>query len=410
MAQALPNPQYYYMPTSAAFFALAAIGVSGQRVGDVWTQSVENDGGSAYEVWTVQASGTSAASFSIYPTLSSSQAVTISGAAAASATLVATNLETAFKANAVAFGLASVTRSTDTLTITGRGSGVALTIDGASNCSLSNTTDAAQAERVPAGIAIIRTGYDSTANTFKGRRAISSAFTAQSVAMTFASMSGGRLGVVITFAGVQVPVYVAFDTNNNTTVTNLKTAINTAMDATFPAGQSVVASDSGGVLTLTADVAGAVFNAVGDTAGATAATLATVWNGGSATTAPGYDNPTYSLPAAYIGTSLFSSGMIESSPGAADPAYPPAANMNVATGGPGIVAVPHTATAPSYGAGAWVDCTTSSAGRGQYYFAGSASSSRVPLWMPGRGWLAIAAGSNDSTLGVAFIKNLQTNG
>lgn len=407
MAQALPNPQFYYMPTPNAFFALAAVGIGGQPRGTVWTSSVENDGGSAYEVWTVQASGTSAASFSIYPTLSSSQAVTISGAAAASATLVATNLETAFKANAVAFGLASVTRSTDTLTITGRGPGIALTIDGASNCTLSNTTDAAQAERVPAGVAIVRTGYDSTANQNKGRRATIGAFTASTCQITYASViAGGEAGVTIDFGGNPQTISVLFDTNVNTTVTNLVAAVETRMNAVFPAGQSVAATNpSNGVMLLTADVAGAAFNAVPITTG----TAAVVW-GASGDTTPDFMNPARSAPAAYIGTSLFSSGMIESSPGAADPAYPPGANMNVATGGPGDVPVPYTGTAPTFNAGAWVDLTSSSAGRAQYYFAGSASSSRVPLYLPGRGWLAVASGVSDTTLGVAFIKNLQTNG
>lgn len=407
MAQALPNPQFYYMPTTGAFFALAALGIGGQIRGSVWSTSVENDGGSAYEVWTVQASGTSAASFSIYPTLSSSQAVTISGAAAGTATLVATNLETAFKANAVAFGLASVTRSTDTLTITGRGPGIALTIDGATNCSLSNTTDAAQAERVPAGVAIVRTGYDSTGNQNKGRRATIGAFTASTCTITYASViSGGEAGVTIDFGGNPQTISVLYDTSNTQTVTNLVAAVETRMNAVFPAGQSVVATNpSAGVMLITADVAGGAFNAVPNTTG----TAAAVW-GASGDTTPDFMNPARSLPAAYLGTSLFSSGMIESSPGAADPAYPPGANMNVGTGGPGDIAVPHTATAPTFGAGAWTDATSSSAGRGQYYFAGSASSSRVPLYLPGRGWLAVASGVSDSTLGIAYLRNNSLNG
>ena len=408
MAQGLPNGQFYYMPATAAFPALLAIGIGGQKNGEVWTTPIENDGGSAYEVWTVQATGTSAASFDIYPANDTGQKVTISGAAAASATLVATNLKTALEANAVAFGLVSVSQVTDTLTLTGRDSGVVIVVDNGTNVTLVNATDAAQAERVPAGVAMMRTGRDDTGNTMKGRRAIYTAFTASTATITYASVAAsGSAGVTIEYGGQTETIAVPYNTSNNQTVTDLVAAVEVRMNAVFPAGQSVAATNpSGGVMLLTADVAGNAFSAVPVTTG----TAAVVWAGSSGTT-PDYTNPTYSLPAAYLGTSMFESGMIESSPGAADPAVPPGGNVRIATGGPGYVSVPYSSsTGPTFGAGAWVDATSSSAGRGQYYFAGSASSKRIPLYLPGRGWLAIASGDNDTTNGTAGLRNLSLNG
>lgn len=413
MASGNFNGQYYYDPSTNAFPVLLPTYIAGQVQGDVFTVSVENDGGSAAEVWTVQASGTSAASFVLYPANDPGQSVTISGAAAASATLVATNLLADFRANAVAYGLMSADYSTpgtpgDTLRLEGRTSGLSITLDSASNCSLTNSTDAASAERIPAGVAIMRTGKDTTGNNAKGRRAVYTAFTAEYATCTFASVAaGGSAGLMIEYGGQTYTVEVPYNTSNTQTVTDLYTALETFWNAAFPAGQSIVFTNpSAGVIVATADVAGAAFKVTGISTG----TVSVVYNGSSSIVAPWMD-PTYSLPACYIGTSCFESGVITSAAGGTDAAVPAGANVEVGYGGAGYVPGLYTGTAPSaFGQPLWTDATSSDAGRGYYAIGASASSKRIPLYMPGRGWLAIVADFSETSNLVVGVRNLTTNG
>lgn len=402
MAAGSFNGQYYYDPSSNAFPALLPLFIAGQQQGLVWTNSVLNDGGSAYEVWTAQATGTSAASFDLYPANDPGQKVTISGAAAGTATLVATNLLTDFDGNAVAYGLMSASQVTDTLTLTGRTSGMAITLDNASNVTLVNSTDAASAERIPAGVAIMRTGSDATGNAVKGRRAIYTAFTAMAATCTYASVAAaGTAGMTVEYGGITRTVEVPYNTSNTQTVTDLYTALEAFWNAAFAAGQSVVFTNpSAGVIVVTADVAGAAFRADPFSTGTASVSYNGDWN-----------NPSYSLPACYIGTSCFESGVTTSAAAGQDPAVPAGGNVLVGSGGPGFVAGQYVGTAPSaFGQPLWVDATASDSGRGYYAIGASASSKRIPLYMPGRGWLAIVADIDAVSDGVVGVRNLVTNG
>jgi hypothetical protein len=408
MASGNFNGQYYYGPSTGAFPTLLSLYIAGQIQGDVSTYSILNDGGSAYEIWTAQATGTSAASFDLYPANDPGQKVTISGAAAASATLVATNLLTDFDNNAVAYGLMSSSQLTDTLTLTGRTSGMAIVLDNASNVTLVNGTDAASAERVPAGVAMMRTGSDSVGNAVKGRRMVYTAYTALYATCTYASVgAGGVAGMTVEYGGITRTVEVPYNTSNTQTTTDLYTALETFWNAAFPAGQSVVFTNpSAGVIVATADVAGAAIRVDAFSTG----TAAVVWNGDATLVAP-WNIPAYSGPAAYIGTSAFESGVTTSSAGGQDAAVPAGGNVRVGAFGPGFTPGLFTGTSPSVvGTGLWTDATGSDSGRGYYAIAALASSKRIPLYLPGRGWLAIVADVNAVGDGLVGVRNLVTNG
>jgi len=399
----------------ASILAALALGAIGSVEGDHYTKTIQNDGGAAQEVWTVTVGSTSSStthSFDIYPSDSPGAKQTVTYASADSNTTnAATGLKEYFTDTTLsAYGLASVSQSTNVLTFTGRISGVAITLDNASNVTLSNSTDAAEAERVGPGLCMIRTGYDSGTNRTKGRKAVSSAFTAMSVAFTIAGVdtAGARIVTTIRYAGYRpIIVSTVYDgSGNDTTVTAHKTAINTAMDAAFPAAQSVVATDSSGVLTLTADVAGACFDAETRIDGPDSnATVVPVWVGGSDDVPP-WDNITYSLPAAFLGISKFSSDMRPSTLSGVDAAVGPNEGVEIITGGPGVVYVDLNSLTIVAGQKVWVDLTTSAAGRAEFYNVPSASTSRVALWHPTHGYLARYVGKGGD--GATAIKIIQT--
>ena len=393
----LVNPAYYFPMTSGAYPAQIPMGFAGTNKGVVWTKTGVNDAAQAANVWTVTTVVTSSAtlqSFDIYPDASPGSKVTISAYGGSTATISATNLKNALTTNPTAFGLVSVSQASGVLTLTCRSVGIDFTVDNASNVTPAEGTTAASAQRIAPGLALMRTGFDEGFSLEKVRKVATSAFTAQSVAIAVASMSAGRLRIVVEFAGVTYTSTVAYNASNDTTVSDLATALETIFNTGALAGNSIGWSAASGTLTGTVDDAGAVFTAVIDISGATGATQTTTWTGTP-------DDPTYSAPAAFAGLSMLDGSQTESSPGANDSAAAANARLPVACGGPGSTFV-SVASIPTAGAGVWVDGSSSDPGK--IYFAGSASSSRVPLWHPYRGWAAVASGENDTTNLLAGVR------
>lgn len=392
------NPAFYFPMATSAYPALDNAGFAGTTTGDVWNKTCVNSGGQASNVWTVTTAVTSSAtlqSFDIYPDASPGSKVTISAYGGSTATLSALALKTALEANPTAFGLVSVSAALGVLTLTGRTPGIDFTVDAAVNVTPSESTSAATAQRIAPGLALIRTGYDEVLQVEKVQKPVASLYTAMSAAITVASMSGGRLRIVVGFAGVTYESTVAYNASNNQTVADLATALETIFNTGALAGNSIGWSAASGVLTGTVDDAGAVFTAVIDIANATGATQTTVFNGTDV-------DPTYSLPATFAGISQFSGDQTESAPAANDSAAAPNSRLPVSCGGPGSTRVSVSAI-PTANAGMWVDTSTSTPGT--IYFAGSASSARVAVWAPNLGgWLASASGVNDTTNLLAGVR------
>jgi hypothetical protein len=390
----------------ASLVAALALGAIGTVEGQMDEKTIQNDGGSAAEVWTVTVGSTTSStthSFDIYPLGSPGSKQTVTYASADSNTTnAATGLKEYFTDTTLtAYGLASVSQSTNVLTFTGRISGVAIVIDNASNVTLSNSTDAADAERVGPGLCMIRTGYDSTTNRTKGRKAVSSAFTAMSVAFAIANLSAAsELIATIRFAGRTINARAVFNSDSDTTVSDLATNIDTKMDAAFGTAQSVDASAASGTLTLASDVAGSVWYCDVQVINDTNATIARTDTGGP-------DDPAYSLPAAFVGISKFSSNMRPSTLGGIDAGVEPLEGVCVVTGGPGFVYVDLNSLTITSSDRPWVDLTTGSSGRAEFYDGASASSARVPLWHPDMGWMAAYVGKGgDGATAMRVLKTI----
>jgi hypothetical protein len=391
------NAAFYFPMTGGAYPSLAAAGFVGTTKGEVWNKTCVNSGGQAANVRSVTTAVTTAItqSFDIYPTASPGSKVTISATGSTTATLSAYALIVAFESNPTAFGLATISQVAGVLTITGRSPGIAFTIDNLTNVTTALVTSAASAQRIAPGLGLIRTGYDEVLQIEKVQKPVASLYTAMSVGITIASMSGGRLRIVVQYAGITYPATVAYNTSNDQTVADLATALETIFNTGALAGNSIAWSAASGVLTGTVDDAGAVFTAVIDIANATGATQATIFNGTDV-------DPTYSLPASFAGVSQFDGAQTESSPGANDSAAAANARLPVSYGGPGSTYVSVSAI-PTAGAGAWLD--TATATPGAIAFAGAASGSGVPLWAPNLGgWLMTASGENDTTNLLAGVR------
>ena len=103
---------------------------------------------------------------------------------------------------------------------------------------------------------------DSNVGARPVKAAVAADFTAKTRTYTVANWSTGEtVGIVISFRGRTFPYVGVFDTDNNTSVATMATALNVIMDAAFTAAQSIVWSASTGVLTGTIEIAGEDFDA-----------------------------------------------------------------------------------------------------------------------------------------------------
>lgn len=94
------------------------------------------------------------------------------------------------------------------------------------------------------------------------KAAVAADFTAKTRTYTIANWSSGEtVSIVITFRGRTLTYVGVFDTDNNTSVATMATALNVVQDAAFTAAQSIVWSASTGVLTGTIEIAGEDFDA-----------------------------------------------------------------------------------------------------------------------------------------------------
>jgi hypothetical protein len=120
--------------------------------------------------------------------------------------------------------------------------------------TLTNTTDADEADPVPFGRALVSVGYESNENDELGVLAKSTALTAQVDTLTVTYAAGERYTVTIEIEGESYSVDVLADTDSNTTATAIRAAINAIMPAV-----SVIATGATNVVILTAELAGKAF-------------------------------------------------------------------------------------------------------------------------------------------------------
>lgn len=188
-------------------------------------------------------------------------AVSVSFTADSSATKIeiAAGLAAAWNTAPQARAIAeAVSDGVDTVTFTGVFAGVPFTMEedeSAALMTLTNTTNATEADAVPFGRAMISLEYQ--ANGYPnplGIIAKSSALTAQLDTLTPIYSAGERYSVTIEVKGERYQFHVDEDTNIATTCTAIAAAINLTMPAA-----TVIAAGTATTVTLTAELAGLPF-------------------------------------------------------------------------------------------------------------------------------------------------------
>ena len=231
-------------------------------------------GGSAAQVTTMVVSSASEATYTWQVGEDSGNLTTLTYAASGTdtTTTIATAIANATNAKVGVSNLVFASSSSATVTFTGRQKGADATfVVSESDSKLgtpSNTTTAGDATAIPFGVMVERSSATKAVGTAAIGSAIGSGtYTAQiaiaDIAGDHTVTTGDTISVYISgdFDGLGSKTYTAnvvYATSEAATVTALKNVINAALPA-----QSVLASDSSGVLTLTAEVAGLGFTVSG---------------------------------------------------------------------------------------------------------------------------------------------------
>ncbi len=212
----------------------------------------------ANEVWTLEI--TAAADDTDYGILLDDPATTVQIDSGTGATVltIATALLVAWQTAPIANGIASVASDgVDTLTFTGVYPGVAFGLtegEAAASMTLLNGTNAAEADSVPFGRAMISTEFESDENDELGILAKSSALSARVSNLEITYAAGEIYSVTLTVEGRDYTVDVAADTNDDDTATAIRAAVNAMMPAA-----SVIAAGATNNVLLTAELAGQYF-------------------------------------------------------------------------------------------------------------------------------------------------------
>ena len=171
----------------------------------------------------------------------------------------------------------SASTSSATVTLTTRKAGESWTLSQPSNTTVTETVAAAGASDLYIGRAVIRSGAGAarSQNAVRAKHPRATDATAQAGIATFASVASGDVAeLTVVYRGVPTSIKAPFNTNNNTTVSDLATAANTRFDALYGAGYGLVASASTGALTVTAENAGDEFTMSAQVLGSGGGTVA----------------------------------------------------------------------------------------------------------------------------------------
>lgn len=287
---------------------------------------------------------------------------------------VGAGLLAALNASAQIRGIAVPSYSGGTLTLTGVWPAVSFTVTasggtgGGAIGSPSTATSAAAANPVVPGRLMVCDGFSSSADIGAskiGHVPTTADFSAQVISLTFAGNTGGYYTGTVEINGKSYPWGgVVWNTDLNTTCTDIAAAINAVMPAETVIAASV--GGGGGVVTLTAEVEGAEFDANAFAVGhATAEATKAYTTGPSMAT---------SLRRALLdgGVAAYRPDLEHQTLGGDDPAY--AANASVEVLVDGAIWVQNS-DSPSYGDDVYVSLASATAGR----FYNAAGTDRVFL-------------------------------
>lgn len=318
----------------------------------------------AAEVWTcVIDTGTNSVTYGLNLTSPATSSVTYTADSSTSTSEVATGLAAAWNADPVCRQFGKATVSTATITITGVVAGVAFDVaedESSSLMTLTNTTNAAEADSVPFGRAMLSTSYQSNEPERLGVLAKSSKLTAQVETLTVVYAASEVYYVTITIEGEEYTISVVGDTDSATT----GAAIVTRLNAILPA-VSVLASGTSTV-TLTAELAGKAFTVGIGTQSGTASRLVLTH-----TTA----TPATDITKVIAGVSLVASDIAPSSLTDDTSQYPP--NSGVVIVKHGNVWVENTETITE-GAAVYIELDGTGSNAGKFYASTSATRVKMP--------------------------------
>ena len=259
----------------------------GQVKSSTKTRAVIADGAAAQLTTVTYGGSPSAGTYTLTFTPSGGSAISVSYVAVGSDTnaLVAAGMADAINNKIGVSNYVLAYTSSATLYVRGKGTRsftlASAAVSGGTQTVNANTTDAAAAADVEVGRAMVLSSTTTDNGTPKGKRPVSTAFTAQSQTWTITSAASAIFFVDITVNGVTTTIGpIAHNTNTATTIDDIDTAVDAAMDALSDAGYNVVATNTDTTLILTADVPGATFTSLVRVSGsASADVVGPVFNG-----------------------------------------------------------------------------------------------------------------------------------
>lgn len=317
----------------------------------------------AKELWTlVIDTASNSEVYGVNLTAPNSASVAVTSDASATATEIGDLLEAAWNDSPLCRGIAVAVNVAGTITFTGVYEGVVFAMEedeNAAKMTLTNTTNAADADAVPFGRGVVCIASATDEADEYGILAKSSAFTAQVDTLTVDYAAGELYGVAIEIDGESHGVEVLADTDDATTATALRAALN----AMLPANTVAVTGATDQVI-LTAEVLGKPFVTKRWLKSGTTARLPLVHTTSGIST---------NVLEALRGVSLYTTDEAVATVGGDSTGYP--ANTGVECIGKGLVWV-ETAQTPALGDSVYMEMGVT-ADNGQFY--NTSSSTRVKL-------------------------------
>lgn len=240
----------------------------GQIKSSTKTRAVIADGAAAQLTTVTYAGSPTAGTYTLTFTPNGGDAVSVSYVAVGSDTntLVAAGMADAINNKIGVSNYVLAYNSGATLYVQGKGTRsftlADAAVSGGTQTVNANTTTAAAAADVEVGRALCLSSTTTDNGTPKGKRPVSTMFTAQTQTFTITSAASAFFVVEITVNGVTSRTApIAHNTDTATTIDDIDTAVDVLMDARSDAGYNVVATNTNTTLILTADVPGASFSA-----------------------------------------------------------------------------------------------------------------------------------------------------
>ncbi len=332
----------------------------GQVIGNYLAEFLTNVNPATEQVTTITIGG--ATDDTVYTVTIDDESASYTSDSSATIAEVHAGLIAAIDAAPAVRGKMAPSGTSPSLVLTGVYPGISytVTVDDESTGDLGSpaaTTAADEADSIEFGLGMIKDGYQTDEADPTGYVPATSDFTAQVMTFSYSGVAAGdSLLTTVKFRGQSLTVQTEFTTDNDTTVAQHATDLNTRLDAVFGSGNGIAAAAATGDLTLTAENPGEEFEADSGVAG----------TGGGVVTKAYTTGPSVSTSylRVFAGVSKRRHDVEDATLAGDDPAYPPNAGVEVVC--EGVIAVENSQSI-SYGDAVYV--SLASATKGQFYNA-----------------------------------------